>query len=275
MKSMDLNADIGEGFGDYQIADDAALMPLITSANVACGFHAGDAAIMAKTVELAKQHHVDLGAHVGFPDLMGFGRRRMPVSYTHLRAQETVEHDTLAHYVTYQLGALSAFANAARYPLTHMSFHGALGNMVSEDEALADVLLRAVKTFDPNMIISTMAGNVDRVARRLGLRVVCVFLADRAYESNGLLVSRTKPGAVIHDTEQVKTRVRRLLTEGTIESIDGDTLTLDVSSILVHGDTPEAIEMVKTLRATIEETGLRIAPVSEQIRQQSWEQTSL
>ncbi|MFP1952617.1 LamB/YcsF family protein [Lonsdalea quercina] len=265
MKSIDLNADIGEGFGDYQIADDAALMPLISSANVACGFHAGDAAIMAKTVALAKQHDVDLGAHVGFPDLMGFGRRRMQI-----------DPDTLAHYVTYQLGALSAFAHAARYPLTHMSFHGALGNMVSEDEALADVLLRAVKTFDPNMIISTMAGNaVDRVARRLGLRVVCVFLADRAYESDGLLVSRAKPGAVIHDTEQVKARVRRLLTEGTIESIEGDTLTLDVSSILVHGDTPEAIEMVKTLRATIEETGLRIAPVSEQIRQQSWEHTAL
>ncbi|MCG8708523.1 5-oxoprolinase subunit PxpA [Brenneria sp. 4F2] len=255
MKSIDLNADLGEGFGDYQMADDAALMPLITSANVACGFHAGDAVIMAKTVALAKKHRVDLGAHVGLPDLMGFGRRRMQI-----------EPEVLAHYVTYQLGALSAFARAADYPLTHMSFHGALGNMASEDEALAESLLRAVKAFDPGLIISTMAGNaVERAARRLTLPVACVFLADRAYESNGLLVSRGKPGAVIHDLAQVKARVCQLLTEGTIRSIDGQTLRAEVSSILVHGDTPEAIGMVKILRAVIEENGLRIEPVSQQI----------
>lgn len=256
MKSIDLNADLGEGFGDYRIADDAALMPLITSANVACGFHAGDAVIMAQTVALAKKHRVDLGAHVGLPDLMGFGRRRMQI-----------EAEVLAHYVTYQLGALSAFARAADYPLTHMSFHGALGNMASEDEALADTLLRAVQAFDPTLIVSTMAGNaVERAARRLALPVACVFLADRAYESNGLLVSRSKPGAVIHDLQQVKARVRQLLTEGTIRSIDGEMLRAEVSSILVHGDTAEAIDMVKTLRAVIEEAGLRIEPASRQVR---------
>lgn len=256
MKYIDLNADIGEGFGDYTIADDAALMPLITSANVACGFHAGDAVIMAKTVALAKKCRADLGAHVGFPDLSGFGRRRMHI-----------EPEVMAHYVTYQLGALSAFAKAADYPLTHMSFHGALGNMVSEDAVLARVLLQAVKDFDPNMIISTMSGNaVERMARELNLPVICTFLADRAYESNGLLVSRAKPGAVIHDKAEVRTRIRQLLLEGTVQSIDGVTLPVAATSILVHGDTPESIAMVHTLREIIAEMDIPLAPPSQQLR---------
>ncbi len=254
MNYIDLNADIGEGFGDYVIADDASLMPLITSANVACGFHAGDAVIMAKTVAMAKRYGVDLGAHVGFPDLSGFGRRQMQI-----------EADVMAHYVTYQLGALSAFATAARYPLTHMSFHGALGNRVSEDEALARALLQAVKAFDPNLIISTMPGNaVERVARELALPVICTFLADRAYENNGLLVSRARPGAVIHDKQQVRARVRQLLTEGTVQSIDGETLKVSATSILVHGDTPESIGMVHTLREICAELGISLLPPSRQ-----------
>ncbi|MCU5772134.1 LamB/YcsF family protein [Erwiniaceae bacterium BAC15a-03b] len=265
MKYIDLNADIGEGFGDYQIANDAALMPRITSANVACGFHAGDAVIMANTVAMAKENQVDLGAHVGFPDLMGFGRRRMQI-----------EPEVMAHYVTYQLGALSAFAAAARYPLTHMSFHGALGNMVSEDAALAQVLLQAVKHFDPNMIISTMSGNaVERAARELDLPVVCTFLADRAYESNGLLVSRAKPGAVIHDIAQVRARVRQFLSEGTVQTIDGATLTVNASSILVHGDNPESIALVDILREIIAELAIPLLPPSRQLRQHTWESTVL
>lgn len=265
MKCLDLNADIGEGYGDYQIADDATLMPLITSANVACGFHAGDAAIMARTVALAKQHGVDLGAHVGFPDLLGFGRRRMQI-----------EPEVMAHYVTYQLGALAAFAAAARYPLTHMSFHGALGNMVSEDEALARTLLQAVKTFDANMIISTMPGNaVDRMAQALELPVIGTFLADRAYESDGLLVSRSKPGAVIHDKDQVRSRVRQLLLDGTVQSIDGVTLPVNASSILVHGDTPESIAMVHTLRELMAELAIPLLPPSRQLRQHSREKPAL
>lgn len=265
MKYIDLNADLGEGFGDYRIGNDAALMPRITSANVACGFHAGDAVIMANTVALAKQHGVELGAHVGFPDLLGFGRRRMQI-----------EPQVMAHYVTYQLGALSAFAAAASYPLSHMSFHGALGNMVSEDEALAQVLLLAVKTFDPNMIISTLSGNaVERVARQLDLPVICTFLADRAYESNGQLVSRAKAGAVIHDTEQVRARVRQFLSEGTVQAIDGSILAVEASSILVHGDTAEAIAMVDILHEIISELGISLLPPSSQLRQHSWDRTLL
>lgn len=252
MRSIDLNADLGEGFGDYRLGDDAALMALISSANVACGFHAGDAAIMASSVALAKRYGVDLGAHVGFPDLAGFGRRRMQI-----------DPPTLAHYVTYQLGALSAFARAADYPLTHMSFHGALGNMAAEDEALARPLLAAVRAFDPTLIISTTAANaVERCARQLGLRVACTFLADRAYQADGLLVPRGQPGAVIHDAQQVSQRTIQLLQTGSVTAIDGSTLPMDVSSILLHGDTPGALALIRQLRQAIATCGGEISPIS-------------
>ncbi len=179
---IDLNADLGEGFGDYRIADDDALMSIVSSANVACGFHAGDAVTMSASVTRAKALGVDLGAHVGFPDLMGFGRRRMQI-----------DSDTLSKYVIYQLGALAGFARVANYPLTHMSFHGALGNMAAEDPALAMPLLQAVKAFDAHLIISTTAGNaVERCARQLNLAVACTLLADRAYHRDGMLVSRAR-----------------------------------------------------------------------------------
>lgn len=253
MKSIDLNADLGEGFGDWRIGDDAGLMALISSANVACGFHAGDAAIMASSVALAKRYGVDLGAHVGFPDLAGFGRRRMQI-----------DTQTLAHYVTYQLGALAAFARVANYPLSHMSFHGALGNMAAEDESLARPLLAAVKAFDPNLIISTTAANaVERCARELGLRVACTFLADRAYQANGLLVPRGTPGAVIHDPQQVSLRVIDLLKSGCVTAIDGTRLPMAVSSILMHGDTPGALALIEQLRADITAQGGEIRPISK------------
>lgn len=253
MRAIDLNADLGEGFGDWRMGDDAGLMALISSANVACGFHAGDAAIMAASVALARRHGVDLGAHVGFPDLAGFGRRRMQI--------DTV---TLAHYVTYQLGALAAFARVADYPLSHMSFHGALGNMAAEDDALARPLLAAVKAFDPELIISTTAANaVERCARELGLRVACTFLADRAYQANGLLVPRGQPGAVIHDPLQVSQRVIGLLQTGRISAIDGTPLPMSVSSILLHGDTPGALQLIAQLRQAIAAAGGEIIPISK------------
>ena len=257
MRNIDLNADLGEGFGDYRMGDDEGLMSLITSANVACGFHAGDAVIMAKCVELAKRNGVDLGAHVGFPDLMGFGRRRMQIDTT-----------TLAHYVTYQLGALSGFARAADYPLTHMSFHGALGNMVAEDEELARPLLAAVKAFDPTLIISTTPNNaVERCARELGMRVACTFLADRAYQANGLLVPRGQPGAVIHDVQQVSQRIIELLKTGHVAAIDGTPLKMDISSILLHGDTPGALDLIMQLRNDIIAQGGEISPISKHFTQ--------
>jgi len=254
MRSIDLNADLGEGFGDYTLGDDAGLMALISSANEACGFHAGDATIMARSVALAKQHGVDLGAHVGFPDLQGFGRRRMQI-----------DPARLAHDVTYQLGALSGFARAAHYPLTHMSFHGALGNMAAEEEALARPLLQAVRAFDPALIISTTPGNaVERCARELGLHVACTFLADRAFQANGLLVPRSSPGAVIHDVEEVSRRVIDLLTTGSITAIDGTRLPMNVSSILLHGDTPGALALIARLRRDIQANGGEIRSLSQQ-----------
>ncbi|MCC3701732.1 LamB/YcsF family protein [Rouxiella badensis] len=256
MRYIDLNADLGEGFGDYRIADDASLMSIISSANIACGFHAGDASIMATSVARAKQHGIDLGAHVGFPDLLGFGRRRMQIDTA-----------TLAQYVIYQLGALAGFARVADYPLTHMSFHGALGNMAAEDEGLAMPLLRAVQSFDPNLIISTTAGNaVEHCARELKMKVACTLLADRAYHANGMLVNRALPGAVIHGAEQISARIRQWLTEGTLTSIEGEKIPLNVSSILLHGDTEGAVALAKRIRAEIEQTpGCEIRAMSRQL----------
>lgn len=252
---IDLNADLGEGFGDYRIADDDALMSIVSSANVACGFHAGDAVTMSASVTRAKALGVDLGAHVGFPDLMGFGRRRMQI-----------DSDTLSKYVIYQLGALAGFARVANYPLTHMSFHGALGNMAAEDPALAMPLLQAVKAFDAHLIISTTAGNaVERCARQLNLAVACTLLADRAYHRDGMLVSRAKPGAVIHDPELISARIRQWLTEGTLTSIEGEKIPMAVSSILLHGDTPGAVALARRIRRDIEQTpGCEIRSISGQ-----------
>lgn len=174
---IDLNSDVGEGFGPWRMGDDQALMGTISSANIACGYHAGDPVIMDSTVRLAAAHGVDIGAHVGFPDLMGFGRRK-------------IEADPLdlAKYVLYQLGALAGIAKAAGQKMTHMSFHGALGNMAAADLALADPLLRAVADFDSNLTISVSTGTaIERAADALGLRVATAFLADRAYDQSGSL----------------------------------------------------------------------------------------
>lgn len=255
MPRIDLNSDLGEGYGAWKMGDDAAMLEIVSSANVACGFHAGDAVTMATSVNRAKALTVDLGAHVGFPDLMGFGRRRMQI-----------DADTLKNYVIYQLGALAGFARVADYPLTHMSFHGALGNMAAEDQALAMPLLQAVKAFDANLIISTTAGNaVERCARELNLTVACTLLADRAYHRDGMLVSRAKPGAVIHDPETISARIRQWLTEGTLTSIEGEKIPMPVSSILLHGDTPGAVALARRIRLEIEQTpGCEIRSISRQ-----------
>lgn len=208
---IDLNSDIGEGFGAYTLGDDAGLLKIISSANVACGFHAGDPVIMDKTVRLALAQGVDLGAHVGFPDLMGFGRRPM-----HCDPAE------VAMYVLYQLGALAGFASVAGGRITHMSFHGALGNMAAADYALAEPLVRTVAEFNPDMIISVSTNTqIERAARQFGLKVATTFLADRAYTDEGDLVPRKLPGAVIKDQTMVLERVKRLLDDGVITSING------------------------------------------------------
>ncbi len=252
---IDLNADLGEGYGPWRMGDDEAMMSLISSANVACGFHAGDPLIMDRTVRLAIRGGVDVGAHVGFPDRQGFGRRLMHVEMPDLTAM-----------VTYQLGALAGIAGARGCRMTHMSFHGALGNRAAADAVWAHPLLQAIAAFDPNIIISTSSSQaIEGAAAELGLPVAVSFLADRAYDDQGLLVSRGQPGAVIHDEEQVLARVRRLLTDGTIVTHTGNVLAMQPRSILVHGDTPGAVALTRRLRTEIESLGGRIVPISQQL----------
>lgn len=249
---IDLNADMGEGFGAYRLGDDEALMQIVSSANVACGYHAGDPVIMDRTVRLAATNGVDLGAHVGFPDLLGFGRRPMQA-----------DPEELAKYVLYQLGALAGIARAAGQKVTHLSFHGALGNMAAADYALAEPLVKAVAAFDRDLIVSVSTNTeIERAADKAGLKVATTFLADRAYDDNGALVARKLPGAVIHDRDAVLARVRRFLDDGAITSITGRKLPVKVQSILLHGDTPGAVDNARAIRDEIVAGGGRIVPVS-------------
>ena len=252
---IDLNADLGEGLGPWRMGDDEALLGIVSSANVACGFHAGDPLIMDRTVRTALGNGVDVGAHVGFPDLVGFGRRQMQMEPAELSA-----------CVLYQLAALSGMARAAGHRMTHMSFHGALGNMAAADAALAEPLLRAIAAFDPELIISSSSSRaIEGAAAQCGLRVASAFLADRAYDDDGLLVPRKLPDAVIKDEASVLARVRRLLQQGTVLSYAGKPLAMPVRSILVHGDTPGAVALAQTIRREIEAGGGRIVPISQQM----------
>ncbi len=251
---IDLNADLAEGFGAWRIGDDTALLDLVSSANIACGFHAGDPLIMDQTVRQALARGVDVGAHVGFPDVQGFGRRVMQIDLPELAAM-----------VVYQLGALAGIARRAGHLMTHMSFHGALGNMVAADAAMADGLVAAVAAFDPRLIIvSSTSPAIEQAAARCGLKVVTTFLADRACGDDGLLVPRKQAGAVIHDPAAVVQRVRQVLTTGTVTSISGKALPMRAGSILLHGDTDGAVALGRLIRDEIIAAGGRIVPVSQQ-----------
>ncbi len=252
---IDLNADLGEGFAAYRMGEDEALMQIISSANVACGFHAGDPLIMDTTVRLALAGGIDLGAHVGFPDLLGFGRRPMQI-----------EPRELATYVIYQLGALAGFAAVAGHRLTHMSFHGALGNMAAADAELAAPLIAAVAAFDPNIIVSSSTSRaIEGAAERHGLRVATTFLADRAYDKNGLLVPRKLPDSVIKEPGKVRERVRQFLDDGTVTCYSGERINIDACSILLHGDTPGAVQLARDIREEIQQGGGEIVPISRLI----------
>jgi len=250
---IDLNADLGEGFGPWAMGDDDALLSIVSSANVACGFHAGDPVIMERTVRIAGERGVDIGAHVGFPDRQGFGRRQMQIPVGELAAM-----------IIYQLGALAGIASAAGHRMTHMSFHGALGNMTAADPALAGPLVEAVARFDGGLTISSSPSKaIEEAAARCGLRVATTFLADRACDKEGLLVPRGQSGAVIHDEAAVLARVDRLLKEGVVETWDGVLLPAKPESILLHGDTPGAVALGKSLRRLVEDAGWTVTPVSQ------------
>lgn len=253
---IDINCDLGEGFGAYRMGDDEALLRIVSSANVACGFHAGDPVVMDRTVRLAKASGVDVGAHIGFPDLQGFGRRSMSL--------DSKELETLT---LYQLGALYGITCAAEQSLTHVTFHGALGNMSFVDGALADTLMRAVRAFNRSLIvIAPPRTELERAALQVDLLVARVVFADRAYDDRGLLVSRKLPGAVIEDPEEVSERVVRMLQDRAITSVNGVHLPVQIDSVLVHGDTPGAATLATQVRDRIEASGATVTPVSQVLR---------
>jgi 5-oxoprolinase (ATP-hydrolysing) subunit A len=252
--NIDLNADLAEGYGDWRMGDDDALLDVLTSANLACGCHAGDPTIMQRTIRRARDRGVEIGAHVGFPDRQGFGRRVMQLSTEELTA-----------LVIYQLGALAGLARANGARVTHMSFHGALGNLAAADREYADPLLCAVASFDPSLVVlSSSSRAIEGAAAAARLTVATSFLADRAYDVDGLLVPRRLPGAVIHDQDAVRARVRRLLADGTVATHDGTIIPMPARSILVHGDTPGALSFARAIRAEAEAAGHAVVPLSRQ-----------
>ncbi|WP_408873444.1 LamB/YcsF family protein [Gluconobacter roseus] len=247
---IDLNSDMGEGFGRWRIADDDGLMDVISSANVACGFHAGDYAIMNRTVQLAKEKGVGIGAHPGLPDLIGFGRRAMSISDADMEAM-----------MVYQIGALQAVAALHVHRVTHVSYHAAFGNMANADEGLALRLARAIAALDRELTVFCMPGQLtERAADKAGIRAQTLFLADRAYTSLGTLVPRGQPGAVIHDLDAVRERVRQFLEDGSVTTSVGSRLEVNAQSILVHSDTPGSLELAKAIRSEIEATGAVLTP---------------
>ncbi|MHC1481261.1 LamB/YcsF family protein [Frateuria aurantia] len=252
MKAIDLNADLGEGFGPWRMGADEQLLQVLSSANIACGYHAGDPLIMRRTIRMAIDQGVDIGAHVGYPDLQGFGRRPMQI-----------DTEELAAMVIYQLAALGGMARAEGGAMTHMSFHGALGNRVAADHALAQILLGAVASYDDQLMISSSpSAAIAAAAVQHGLRLRTTFLADRACDRHGLLVPRGVAGAVIHDPAHVVERVRQLLAEGTVTTFEGSSLPVAADSILVHGDTEGALALARLVRDEILAAGGAVCPLS-------------
>jgi UPF0271 protein len=250
---IDLNSDMGEGFGPYRLCDDEAMMKVVSSTNIACGFHGGDPDTMVRMVRLAKANGVGIGAHPGLPDRTGFGRREMPFQPDELRQQ-----------MLYQLGALIAIAKSEGVAVGHFSFHAAMGTMVSRDPALADMMMAAIAAVDPQLVIFGTAGSaIEKAAKRAGLKTLALFLADRAYDASAALVPRGLPGALIKDEGSVRARVKRFLVDGTVEAIDGTVIAMPARSILVHSDTPGALELARIVRSEIEATGATLAPACE------------
>lgn len=245
---IDLNSDIGESFGPWPMGQDAALMASISSANIACGFHAGDPGVMRQTVALAKDRAVAVGAHPGFPDLVGFGRREIKA------APGEVED-----FVLYQVSALAGMAAAQGVRLQHVKAHGALYNMACKDRALADAIARATAAFDRSLILFGLPNSeLLRAGEAAGLRVAAEVFADRAYERDGSLVSRNKPGSVIHDQQAVVDRAVRMVKEKEVVTVDGATIALQADTICLHGDTPGAADLARAVRRGLEAAGIQV-----------------
>ena len=254
MIKIDLNSDLGESFGAWTMGNDEGVLSAVSSANVACGSHAGDPEVMRKTVERCAKAGVAVGAHVGYPDLVGFGRRNMACSPNEVYA-----------YCVYQIGALEAFCRAAGTTLQHVKPHGAMYNQAAKDAALADAIAKAVKdACGPGVILMGLANSeFEGAAKRIGVKFAAEAFADRAYLADGNLVPRSRPGSVIHDANLAANRVVQMVTTGTVTSIEGEKIAFKPDSICMHGDTAEAVEMAHLVRKKLEASGVAIAPMRE------------
>jgi UPF0271 protein len=251
---IDLNSDVGESFGAYKLGLDEEVVPLITSANIACGWHAGDPGVMRRTIALASRHRVAAGAHPGFPDLLGFGRRNLDATL-----------EEIEDYVTYQIGALSAFAAEAGIPLQHVKPHGALYNMAAKDTTIWESISKVLSRLNRDLILVVLAGRnqkeVEEIAARHGIRVAFEFFADRGYNPDGTLVSRREPGAIIHDQQVAADRVLKMAREGKVVARDGAEIGLSAQTVCVHGDNPAAVLLTGKIRETLLRAGIEVVPM--------------
>lgn len=249
---IDLNSDMGEGFGPWKMGDDEGILDIVSSANVACGFHAGDPEIMARVFAEAGKRGVAVGAHPGYADLWGFGRRAVPMG--------TGEIERL---VAYQVGAAMAMSAYAGNPISYVKVHGALGNLSHVDDGVAKAIAVAIKAVEPSLICVTYAGaRMHRIAQDLGLQTKGEVFADRAYTEEGLLVDRKLPGAVLHDTEAACARLLRMVQAGGVETLSGRILNVEIDTICLHSDTPGAVRMAAGIKRALEDAGITIKPFS-------------
>lgn len=251
---IDLNSDVGESFGTYKLGLDEEVIPLVTSANIACGWHAGDPGVMRRTISLAKSHGVAPGAHPGFPDLLGFGRRSMDATL-----------EEIEDYVTYQIGALSAFASQLGISLQHVKPHGALYNMAARDTRIWEAISKVLSRLNRDLILVVMAGRnrkeIEEIGSRYKIRMVFEFFADRGYNPDGTLVSRREPGAIIHDQRVAAERVLKMVREGRVVAKDGTEIGLSAQTVCVHGDNPSAVTLTRTIRETLLRSGIEVVPM--------------
>ncbi len=256
MSSIDLNSDIGESFGAYTVGMDEGVLKVITSANVACGWHAGDPMVMRKTVALAAQCGVSVGAHPGYPDLLGFGRRSLDCSPQEVR-----------NYVIYQVGALQAFCRAEGIRLAHVKPHGALYTTAVADPRVGRAIMEAVAAVDPGLYYVALAGAgaeaVRRQADQVGIRVVFEAFPDRSYTPEGRLTPRSQPGAVIHDPGEAARRALQMARDGSVTTSDGTVISLSAQTLCVHGDNPQALSLVKTIHDTLTRAGIEVRALGQ------------
>lgn len=252
-RAVDLNCDMGEGFGAWEMGDDEAMLRIVTSANVACGFHAGDPLVMAKTLQQAKERGVAIGAHPSFLDLWGFGRRQ-------IRGDSPAD---LEKMIAYQIGALMGVAALVGVEVSHVKAHGALANMAAVELDLALAIARATKTINANLIYVVMPGTaLEQAGIQTGLRMAREIYADRTYQDNGQLTPRKQAGAVIHDADLAARRVLDMVSDGAIRSISGKHIPVIIDTICVHGDNPAAVEMAQAIRQSLEAAGVVITPIN-------------